>query len=309
MRRLAVALLAALIVIPVVLAVPAAAGVTGMTPQQAVNEGAAQAADAQGVTTYAAVVDRRTGTVVGKTDNADTQVASESLVKVLLAAYYLVKYNGDLPENISSDLHTMIVESDDALCSAYWTNAAVPAMAERFDLEGVALADDPGHWGATKVTAIGMAEFLYRMSKDKVVGPWLVATMTESHDHGSDGFDQNFGFNALDGAASKQGWGSDNDWHEQQNAVHSIGLTTNYAAAVLQTGSSGVYKSMRPLATVTAQLIADSTPPAVPTPTKIPPSTKTPTTTKSRTPTSPSSPSEQPGVGGSTSWWARAVEF
>jgi hypothetical protein len=258
------------------------AAVAGLTPQRAVDRGAREAADALGATTYAAVIDRRTGAVLARTDNADTQVASESLVKVLLAGYYLVKYDGDLPKRIAEDLYTMIVASDDDLCSAYWTDAAVPAMANRYRLDGIELADNPGHWGATRVTAIGMAEFLYRMSKDKVVGPWLIKAMMDSHDNGSDGFDQNFGFNALPGVANKQGWGSDNEWHEQKNAVHSIGLTKHYAAAVLQTGPSGVYRSLRPLASRTAELIADATPPE-----------------SGRTSRG----------GGVNTWWSRAIQF
>lgn len=298
-RSLLVAVLALVTAVSLTVA-PAGASVAsaglvaaGMTPQQAVDQGAAEAADSLGATTYAAVVDRRTGKIVARTDNADTQVASESLVKVLLVSYYLVKYDGNLPTDMAEDLHTMIVESDDHLCTAYWTSKAVPAMAARYDLSGISLAEpDPGHWGATRITADGMAQFLYRASKDKIVGPWLLATMRETHDYGSDGFDQNFGFNAQPGAASKQGWGSDN-WGEQANSIHSIGVTANYTAAVLQTGPRGTYRSLGKPATNTAQLIADATPPPLAT----------------TAPTTSSPPNAQPGPGGTVGWWGRALAF
>lgn len=66
------------------------------TVQQAVDAGAATAAR-KGITTYATVIDRSTGRVVGRTGNDGTQVASESLVKMFLAAYYLVRTTARCP--------------------------------------------------------------------------------------------------------------------------------------------------------------------------------------------------------------------
>jgi hypothetical protein len=97
--------------------------------------------------------------------------------------------------------------------------------------------------------------FLYRMSIDPQVGPWLLGVLARTAPNGHDGFDQNWGFNALDGDhGSKQGWGSEN-WTAQRNAVHSVGYTDRWFAAVLQTGGSGTYYTMHDTATATARLI------------------------------------------------------
>ncbi|MGI8416555.1 MAG: hypothetical protein ACR2P2_10230 [Nakamurella sp.] len=272
-RWLAIALLGAVVAlsaVPVILA-PAAAAATGTTAgptsvQHALDEAVAEAADSHDVTTYAAVIDRKTGKVVAQTANSETQVASESLVKTILAAYYLVEYNGTLPADMSTALHSMIVKSDDPTATAYWTNKAVPTIAARYGLTTIQLADpEPGHWGSTRVSALGLATFLYKMSKDPVVGPWLLEAMGDVSDSGSDGFDQDFGFNAIQGAASKQGWGSGADeWGELAGhpCIHSIGLTSRYAATVLQTAPPGTYRSMRSDATNTVKLILSAAPPA-----------------------------------------------
>ncbi|MBE7161770.1 MAG: hypothetical protein INR72_11020, partial [Williamsia herbipolensis] len=225
------------------------------TPQQAVDTGAVEASDAQGVRTFVSVIDRRTGTVIAETDNAGEQVASESVVKILLATHYLIRYDGRLPADVSDDLAEMIKYSDDDMCSAYWEDGAVAEVAARYHLENTTVnPDNPGRWGATRITAHDMASFLYQASKDPEVGPWLLPAMRATADSGLDGYDQNFGFNALDGAASKQGWGSDN-FSDQANAVHSVGVTDRYAAAVLQTGPSGTYRTMGELATNTVNLL------------------------------------------------------
>ncbi|MEJ7649058.1 MAG: hypothetical protein WKF57_08505 [Nakamurella sp.] len=257
----------------------ATSSAAGMTPQAAVDLGAAQAQRAQGVRTYASVIDLKTGEVIAQTDNADEQVASESVVKILLAAHYLVKYDGTLPTDVDADLAEMIKYSDDDICSAYWDADGVTAIAQRYDLKNTEVnPDNPGRWGGTRITAHDMSSFLYQASRDPVVGPWLVAAMQSTADVGLDGFDQNFGFNALDGVASKQGWGSDN-FSDQANAVHSVGLTDRYAAAVLQTGPSGTYRTMGALATNTVELLMSADAPAVATPRAAPPRATSPTGT------------------------------
>ena len=242
----------------------------GMTPQAAIDLGAAQAMRAQGVRTFASVIDRTTGRVIAQTDNANEQVASESVVKILLAAHYLVKYDGSLPTDVDADLSEMIKYSDDAICSAYWDADGITSIAQRYDLADTEVnPDNPGRWGGTRITAHDMASFLYQASRDPVVGPWLVRAMQSTADLGLDGFDQNFGFNSIAGLASKQGWGSDN-FSDQANAVHSVGITDRYAAAVLQTGPSGTYRTMGALATNTVELLMDADPPAAPKPTPTP---------------------------------------
>ncbi len=222
----------------------------------AIAAGVAQAA-ARGVTSYVSVVDRRTGQVVGETANAHTQVASESVMKLFLAAYYAVQAGGagNLSPVRASRLSTMIRNSDDGIASALFTSAAIPSVAARYGLGETANASPPGRWGAARITAHDTTKFLYRMSIDPLVGPWLMGLMAQTTPNGSDGFDQSFGFNALSGDhGSKQGWGSDN-WTSQANAVHSVGYTDQWFASVLQTGGSGTYLLMRDTATTTARLI------------------------------------------------------
>lgn len=243
---------------------PIATAIAATTPQAAIYSGATNAA-AKGITTYAAVLDRSTGKVLATSPNANTQVASASIVKLFLAAHYLVQYNGNLPSGMSSSLRSMIASSTDSVASAYWTSAAIPAMAARYGLSNT--ANPPGgRWGASRITAADTAQFLYRAGKDPVVGPWLYSAMAAATDLGTDGFNQNFGFNALAGGGSKQGWGGDH-WTSQYLVIHSVGFTSKYIGAVLQTGGSGTYYAMRDTATHTARLIASSVPPVVSRPT------------------------------------------
>ena len=222
----------------------------------AIASGVAQAA-ARGVTSYVSVVDRRTGAVVSETANARQQVASESVMKLFIASYYAVQAggSGNLSAGRADQLSRMIRYSDDGIASALFSSAIIPSTAARYGLTDTANATNPGRWGAARITAHDMALFLYRMSVDPLVGPWLMGLMAQTAPNGSDGFDQAFGFNALGGDhGSKQGWGSDN-WTSQPNAVHSVGYTADWFAAVLQTGGSGTYRLMRDTATTTAQLI------------------------------------------------------
>jgi hypothetical protein len=227
------------------------------TPQQAVSGGAGYSA-ARGITSYVTVIDRRTGTVLARTGNASTQVASESVVKLLIAAFYRVRYGTSMSATMNARLTQMIRCSDDGIASSYWTNDIVPAMAARYGLTHTANnPGNPGYWGRTRITADDIARLLYRVDKDPLVGGWLFQAMLTATDLGCDGFNQNFGFNAIAGAGSKQGWGGDN-WTAQPYAVHSVGFTSRYLVAVLQTGNPGRYATMPGTATYTARLIARS---------------------------------------------------
>lgn len=222
----------------------------------AVASGVAQAA-ARGVTSYVSVVDRQTGQVVSETANAHQQVASESVMKLFIAAYYAVQAggSGSLSAGRASQLSTMIRYSDDGIASALFSSAIIPSVAARYGLTETANATNPGRWGAARITAHDITKFLYAMSIDPQVGPWLMGLMAQTAPNGSDGYNQSFGFNALSGDhGSKQGWGSDN-WTSQPNAIHSVGYTDQWFAAVLQTGGSGTYALMRDTATTTARLI------------------------------------------------------
>src|SRR6478609_61812 len=72
------------------LAVGRAAGDAGgaALPRDAVNDAVNYGAS-RSVTEFISVLDRNSGQVLAQTGNANTQVASESIMKLLLASYYL----------------------------------------------------------------------------------------------------------------------------------------------------------------------------------------------------------------------------
>ena len=226
-----------------------------LTPQQAVDQGVAAAAN-DGVNQYVALVDRTTGHLVASS-GGDHQVISESIVKLFTVAYYLVQYHGALPDQMSADLHEMIVHSNDRIESEYWTTAAVPAMAARYHLPNTENGPKTGphDWGWEYITADDEASFLYQAAKDPMVGPFLTDAMANVSSVGADGFDQGFGFNSLDGDhGSKQGWTDLNS--SQAINIHSVGWTDRYFGAILETSDSPQYDTMRADSTATAHLIA-----------------------------------------------------
>lgn len=121
-------------------------------PASAVDLAAAHAAN-EGVTDYLSVVDRSTGAVLAETANAGQQVASESIMKLFLATYYLLLYGGytHTPADVRSRLSYMLRYSDDATASALFTSSAIPTVAARYGLSATTNATDrPGHWGAAR---------------------------------------------------------------------------------------------------------------------------------------------------------------
>ena len=235
---------------------PPAAAAAGDVPA-AIQRGVDNAAQ-YGVTQYVVVLDRHTGQLLGSTSNADAQVASESLMKMFLAAYYLRAYGGVLPAQMNSDLWYMIQVSDDDIATRYWTANAVPTIAAVYGMPNtINNPSRPGYWGATHITARDVATFLWRASQDPLVGGWLFGAMQNATDYGSDGYNQNFGFNAAAGAGSKQGWGCDSFW-VGPCAIHSVGFTDTVIGAVLQTGSSSTTGVMRDTATATVNSILDA---------------------------------------------------
>ncbi len=225
-----------------------------LTPQQAIDQGVANASNDE-VNQYVALVDRSTGELVASS-GGDTQVISESIVKLFTVSYYLVKYDGKLPATMAADLHEMIVHSNDHIESEYWTTAAVPAMATRYGLRHTANGPKTGphDWGWEYITADDEATFLYEATKDPIVGPFLMDAMAGVAPVGADGFNQHFGFNSLDGDhGSKQGWTDLNT--SQAINIHSVGWTDRYFGAILETSDSPQYNTMRADSTITADLI------------------------------------------------------
>ncbi|MDP9777545.1 hypothetical protein J2S58_001168 [Nakamurella flavida] len=249
--------LAGLVVTP---APPAGAETPGDALAAAVS-----AAGARGVTSFVSVVDRATGQVVAQTPNAGAQVASESIMKLMLAAYYLTLYGGAdaTPQSVKDRLSFMLRFSDDDTASSLFTASAIPTIAGRYGLSATTNATDRvGHWGAARITAADMTTFLSRAAGDPQVGPWLLSTMAQTARTGSGsdaGFDQFFGLNALSGEhGSKQGWGCDSFFTAPSCAVHSVGYTDRFFVAVLQL-STGYPDPMRSTATDTARRLQAAT--------------------------------------------------
>lgn len=220
-------------------------------------------AASQGVTQYVLVVDRRSGEVLAYTDNAWNQVASESIVKLHLAAYWLHRTGGN-PAGAPCDLWRMIVGSNDSAATACWRDDAMAAVSGYYGLTASHNNwSSPSYWGATPITAVDTAWLIYHALRDPLVGPWLEGAMESATTVADDGYWQGFGFNSVAGAGSKQGWGFDSYW-VGPTAVHSVGFTDEIVAAVLQTGGYGTYEVMPGTATYTVeQIVAASSGPSV----------------------------------------------
>lgn len=241
-------------VFPTTVTVQAAAA-TAQTPAAAVASAVAYAAG-RGVHAAVAIADRSTGAILASWD-PDEQFASASLVKLYTAVYYGVRNPTLIPS-----LSDMIRVSRDQTQSALWNPSIVPTVAARYGLTGSSntSAGNAGYWGTVQLTARDMVRFQYRMERDPAVSGFLPQAMREAADHGADGFDQNFGVNALSGTGSKQGWTS--IAHYPSNSVyglHSVGFTSKYYLAILQTASRSTgYQTMRETATHAAWLLAAS---------------------------------------------------
>ncbi len=243
-----------------------------ITPAQAVSQAHSQAA-ANGINDYLSVVDRSTGALLAQSGSG-TQVASESIMKLMLASYYLVLAGGYQHQSadVLSNLSYMIRYSDDDTANAYFSSAAIPTIAARYGMRSTINATDrTGHWGAARITAADMTTFLFRASRDAQVGPWLLPVMAQVAPVGSDGFNQAFGMNSLGGThGSKQGWGGDQFWTSASNVINSVGYTDRYFVAILQNSYSypdpARSTSTSAARTIAAARTAVAAPPAPPVP-------------------------------------------
>ena len=204
-----------------------------------------------------AVVDRLTGELV-ISEGGDEVFNTESILKLFTAAFYLVESDGAPDPGLAADLRALIEVSDNGVQSALWMEEIVPTIADRYGLTSTwnGPYSGPESWGSDQTTANDQALFLYRMSLDPIVAPQLMSWMAGTEPTGTDGFNQEFGFNALTGDhGSKQGW-SDPDWSPAN--LHSVGWTARYFAAVLQNSPTATYATMRATSTQAAQVIAAS---------------------------------------------------
>ncbi len=226
------ALMVVLAIRPVGTVEKAAASDLGSTIGDDVNYAASL-----GIDQYVVVIDRTTRQVIASTSNAGTLLASESLVKLYIAIWWLHQTGGNASAVSCGDIGYMIRSSDDATASACWRNNIMGDVSQWYDLHSsFNNPGQPGYWGATRVSASDVAWLLYHAGNDPIVSTWLTQQMMAATDWFSDGINQNYGFNAIPGAASKQGWGHDAYWMSRNVMIHSAGYVNNVAAVVLQAG-------------------------------------------------------------------------
>jgi hypothetical protein len=228
---------------------------TAANPEQVAVDSAVAAAAADGIQQSVAVVDRSTGELVAGS-GGDDQYISESIVKLFTVAYYQVRAGGRPDDSMAQTLRTMIINSDDGIESTLWNTAIVPTIAARYRLDHTSNGPKTGphDWGWESITADDEAKFLYEMSNDPQIAPLLMDAMANVAPTGSDGFDQDFGMNAVTGDhGSKQGWTDVGSSDRVQ--IHSVGWTDEYFVAILQTSSGSDYDTMRADSTATARAV------------------------------------------------------
>jgi hypothetical protein len=195
------------------------------------------AANLTGVTESVVVMNRQTGSVTTAI-NADAAVPTMSLVKLMLAADVIDRAGG--VDQVNSDtlaqLHRMIAVSDDSIAQDFYDangrGAIITRVASNYGLTGTSPAPNPRYWGDVRVTAQDMASLLFQLLSSRFSGLWFAQAMEAAEDTGADGFDQDFGVNAVPGTGSKQGWGC---CLAGVLAIHSVGFTAGQIIVVLST--------------------------------------------------------------------------
>lgn len=198
---------------------------------------AVRSAAAQGITEDVVVLDRHTGGTLYFT-GADTEVPAMSVAKLLFAVDVLDSAGGadKVAPSTLAELYQMIALSDDSLASDFYNDdgesAIVTRMASRYGLTGTEPAANPEYWGGIEITARDMASFLSQTLADPKTGPFLISAMSDATHTAADGYNQEFGMNAVVGAGSKQGWGC---CLGGVVAIHSVGFTADRIVVALST--------------------------------------------------------------------------
>jgi beta-lactamase class A len=212
---------------------------------------AAEAAAGDAVDLGVAILDLRTGELVGS--GGDKEFYSASLSKLLLVVDMLDRRAEDGLELSDDDLELVdraLSYSDDGAMDVLWTRfdgmAAIDRVAQRVGMTGTHAPDDPSQWGEVIVTADDMVRLYQYVTGDKMAAAdrdLVVDALSAAQEEAADGFDQFFGL--LDGTArgsraafAKQGWMY---YLPSDVYLHSAGVVDDrYAVAVLtvQTGVS-----------------------------------------------------------------------
>ncbi|MCE7006571.1 hypothetical protein LWC34_27620 [Kibdelosporangium philippinense] len=162
-------------------------------------------------------------------ENADRQFYAGSLVKLLVGLDTLLRAPGD--ELKSQQVATMLVFSDDTICSELWVaggggRAIIGRMSQLLQLDGTQPPRTrPGQWGDTLITAHDLV-LIYKYILTKApeeIRETMIRAMANAAEHGSDHFFQYFG---IPSAFRKTSWAIKQAWTNNAAAVsaHSTGL-------------------------------------------------------------------------------------
>ena len=202
-------------------------------------EAAVESAKLFGVDQSVVVMNRQNGSVTTAVD-ADAEVPSMSLVKLMLAADVIDRAGSITavdPDTLAR-MHEMIAASDDVVAQDFYDeggrSAIITRVAQEYGLASTFPAPNPQYWGDVRITARDMATLLYQLLRSPDMGLWFTQALEAAEDTGADGFDQNFGMNAVPGTGSKQGWGC---CLANVLAIHSAGFTAGQIVVVLSTST------------------------------------------------------------------------
>ena len=201
---------------------------------------AVQTAADQGVQEQAVVASRTSGAVIASEGDDEGSVPAMSLVKLFIATDTIEQDGGvgTLSATDQQNLATMIETSDDGIAQDFYDaggdDAVIERSIQRYGLTGSSPTPDEEYWGDVQITARDIATLLSKALDSPTTGPWLAAVMRAATDTADDGYDQNFGMNAIAGAGSKQGWGC---CLADVLALHSAGFTTDRIVVILTTSA------------------------------------------------------------------------
>jgi hypothetical protein len=212
-------------------------------PPSADLAAAASYGEAHRVRTAIAVLDLKKGRFCGAGDYAGLFGAA-SVAKVLIAVKLLA--TGQMTGRNATLARAMIERSDDAAVAALWPLVGgaevVTWVASHYRIPYLGTpTNQPGVWGNTHITALGMV-YLYRaIANDPEVGPWLIDAMRRATPVAADGTHQFFGIPSAattTGFAVKQGWGERSADAPGSAVINTTGYVNGdrYAVAILAEG-------------------------------------------------------------------------
>ncbi|HEY3629632.1 MAG TPA: hypothetical protein VGL21_01990 [Jatrophihabitantaceae bacterium] len=181
-----------------------------------------------GVASAVAVLDDKTGKLY-TAGNALTSYGSASVMKLFVATKLLATGKMSNP-SIAAKAYSMITRSDDkavnALLPLVGGTSVVNWVKARYGITYLgAPSPKAGCWGATQITARGIAYFYSRMKRDSRVAPWLLNALHHYQGYAADGTNQTFGIpQATSNVGVKQGWGSRCSSNTNGTVINSTGL-------------------------------------------------------------------------------------